>query len=468
MNPSHLNRLWQEKSMSIQSINPWNGETLETFEETSGPDLEQILTAASAAFHDWREVPFAGRASRMRKAADILRARKREYARTMAVEMGKPIVQGEAEIEKCAGTCEYYAQHAEVFLAEQARQTDASRSYVRFDPLGIILAVMPWNFPFWQVFRFSAPALMAGNAAVLKHASSVPRCALQIADVFRDAGFPPGLFSSTLIGARAVAGLIADRRVVAVTLTGSDRTGSLVAEQAGRALKKTVLELGGSDPFIVLADADLVAAAKTAADARLVNSGQSCIAAKRFIVVESVADQFLERFAEQLRSRRVGDPLDRATEVGPQARVDLRDALHAQVGESIKRGAELVLGGAVPSGKGALYPPTLLAAVDPGMPAFDEETFGPVAAVIRAKDEADALRLANDSAFGLGASLWTRDRSLAERMAARIEAGAVFVNGMVRSDPRLPFGGIKRSGYGRELSEYGIREFVNIKSVWIA
>jgi succinate-semialdehyde dehydrogenase/glutarate-semialdehyde dehydrogenase len=454
--------------MSIQSINPWSGEALETFEETSGPDLERMLTAASGAFHEWREVPFAQRASRMRKAASILRARKHEYGRTMAVEMGKPIVQGEAEVEKCATTCEYYADHAEAFLAEQPREADASRSYVRFDPLGVVLAVMPWNFPFWQVFRFAAPALMAGNAAVLKHASNVPRCALQIADVFRDAGFPPGLFSTALIGARAVSGLIADPRVVAVTLTGSDRTGSLVAEQAGRALKKTVLELGGSDPFIVLADADVVAAARTAADARLVNSGQSCIAAKRFIVVESVAREFLERFTEELRARRVGDPLDRDTEVGPQARVDLRDALHAQVAESIKRGAELVLGGVVPSGRGALYPPTLLAAVDAGMPAFDEETFGPVAAVIRAKDETEALRLANDSAFGLGASLWTRDRSLAERMAARIEAGAVFVNGMVKSDPRMPFGGIKRSGYGRELSEYGIREFVNIKSVWIA
>ena len=309
---------------------------------------------------------------------------------------------------------------------------------------------------------------MAGNAAVLKHASNVPRCALTIEEIFRDAGFPRGLFATALVGSSAVPALIADRRVAAVTLTGSDHAGSQVAQHAGRELKKTVLELGGSDPFIVLADADLAAAASTAADARLVNSGQSCIAAKRFIVVEAVADRFLDRFVQELRSRRVGDPLARETQVGPQARVDLRDALHRQVEESVKRGAKLLLGGQVPPGKGAFYPATLLTAVDKGMPAFDEETFGPVAAVIRAKDEADAVRLANDSQFGLGASLWTQDRARAERMAAQIEAGSVFVNGLVKSDPRLPFGGIKRSGYGRELSEYGIREFVNIKSVWIA
>jgi len=454
--------------MSIQSVNPWNGEILETFTETAGAELERMLARAQAAFLEWRDVPFARRAERMRKAAAVLRARKADDARTMALEMGKPVAQGEAEVEKCAWVCEYYAQHAEAFLAEQPRETDASRSYVRFDPLGVVLAVMPWNFPFWQVFRFAAPALMAGNAAVLKHASNVPRCALSIAEVFRDAGFPPGLFSTALVGSGPVAGLIADPRVAAVTLTGSDHAGRKVAEQAGRELKKTVLELGGSDPFIVLDDADVATAARVAADARLVNSGQSCIAAKRFIAVESVAGEFVKRFADALRARRVGDPLSRETEVGPQARVDLRDALHAQVTESIKRGAQLVLGGQVPPGKGALYPPTLLAAVDPGMPAFDEETFGPVAAMIRAKDEADAIRLANESPFGLGASLWTRDRGRAERLAARIEAGAVFVNGLVKSDPRLPFGGIKRSGYGRELSEYGIREFVNIKSVWIA
>ena len=454
--------------MTIQSVNPATGDVLETFKETSGHELDRILAAAHAAFLEWRTAPFATRAERMREAARVLRTRRAEYARTMTLEMGKPIVQAEAEVDKCAWGCEYYADHAETFLAEQPRQTDASRSYVRFEPLGPVLAVMPWNFPFWQVFRFAAPALMAGDAAILKHASNVPRCALAIEAVFREAGFPRGLFSTVLVEAPAVAALIADPRIVAATLTGSDRAGSKVAEQAGRELKKTVLELGGSDPFIVLADADVAAAARTAADARLINSGQSCIAAKRFIVVEPVADEFLERFVDELRSRRVGDPVARETQVGPQARVDLRDALHRQVVESVKRGARLLLGGEIPAGKGAFYPPTLLTAVDKGMPAFDEETFGPVAAVVRAEDEADAVRLANDSAFGLGASLWTRDRARAERLAAQVEAGSVFVNGLVKSDPRLPFGGIKRSGYGRELSEYGIREFVNIKSVWIA
>jgi succinate-semialdehyde dehydrogenase/glutarate-semialdehyde dehydrogenase len=454
--------------MAIESVNPATGEVLETFREIEREDVERILAAAHAAFLDWRDARYAARAKNMRQAATILRTRRPDYARLMTLEMGKPVVQAEAEIEKCAWACEYYADHAEALLAEQPRQTDASRSYVRFDPLGVVLAVMPWNFPFWQVFRFAAPALMAGNAAVLKHASNVPRCALTIEEIFRDAGFPRGLFATALVGSSAVPSLIADRRVAAVTLTGSDHAGSQVAQHAGRELKKTVLELGGSDPFIVLADADLAAAASTAADARLVNSGQSCIAAKRFIVVEAVADRFLDRFVQELRSRRVGDPLARETHVGPQARVDLRDALHRQVEESVKRGAKLLLGGQVPPGTGAFYPATLLTAVDKGMPAFDEETFGPVAAVIRAKDEADAVRLANDSQFGLGASLWTQDRARAERMAAQIEAGSVFVNGLVKSDPRLPFGGIKRSGYGRELSEYGIREFVNIKTVWIA
>jgi succinate-semialdehyde dehydrogenase/glutarate-semialdehyde dehydrogenase len=404
----------------------------------------------------------------MRAAARILRERAATYARTMTLEMGKPIVQAEAEVEKCAVTCDFYAEHAEAYLAQQPRETDATRSYVRFDPLGPVLAVMPWNFPFWQVFRFAAPALMAGNVGVLKHASNVPRSALAIEEVFRDAGFPRGVFSTVLVGSPAVAALIADPRIMAITLTGSEGAGRKVAEHSGRELKKTVLELGGSDPFIVLADADLTVAARNAADARLINSGQSCIAAKRFIVVESVVDAFVDRFRRELSIRRMGDPLDQATQVGPQAREDLRDSLHQQVEESVKRGAKLLLGGEIPTGKGAFYPPTMLTAVEKGMPAFDEETFGPVAAVIRATDETDAVRIANDSTLGLGASLWTQDRGRAERLAAEIEAGSVFVNGVVKSDPRLPFGGIKHSGYGRELSEYGIREFVNIKSVWIA
>jgi succinate-semialdehyde dehydrogenase/glutarate-semialdehyde dehydrogenase len=327
---------------------------------------------------------------------------------------------------------------------------------------------MPWNFPFWQVFRFAAPALAAGNAGLLKHAPNVSRCALEIEQVFRDAGLPDGLFRSVFLSNDAAAGVIADPRVRAVTLTGSDRAGSQVAEHAGRHLKKTVLELGGSDPFIVLEDADLARAVQIAAEARLQNSGQSCIAAKRFIVVEPIARDFLARFTAAMGSRRVGDPLDPAISIGPQARLDLRENLHRQVRESVQRGAQVVLGGQLPEGPGAFYPPTVLTAVQPGMPAFDEETFGPVAAVVRAKDEADAIRIANASQYGLGASVWTADRARGERVARAIEAGSVFVNGLVKSDPRLPFGGVKRSGFGRELSEYGLREFVNIKTVWVA
>jgi succinate-semialdehyde dehydrogenase / glutarate-semialdehyde dehydrogenase len=454
--------------MAIESVNPATGAQLGRFEEHTPAEVDRILGAAAHAFHEWRTRPFAARTELMREAARLLDAKKAEYARAMALEMGKPVGQGVAEVEKCAVACAYYAEHAKRFLAPDPRPTDAARSYVRFDPLGPVLAVMPWNFPFWQVIRFAAPALMAGNAAVLKHASNVPRCALELEQLFRAAGFPESLFSTVLVGSGRVPALIADRRVQAVTLTGSERAGAEVAATAGRELKKTVLELGGSDPFVVLADADLDTAARTATAARLVNSGQSCIAAKRFIVVDAVADAFLERFVAEMAARRMGDPLAPDTDVGPQARHDLRDALHRQVEASVARGARLVLGGRVPEGPGAFYPPTILAAVAPGMPAFDEETFGPVAAVIRARDEDEAIALANTSTFGLGASLWTRDVGRAERLAPAIEAGSVFVNALVRSDPRLPFGGIKRSGYGRELSEYGIREFVNVKSVWIA
>ncbi len=454
--------------MTLQSINPATGDLLERFEETSPAALDQILERADAASRAWRRRPVAERAERLRAAARLLRERKSAYARTMALEMGKPLPQGVAEAEKCAWACDYYAEQAELFLADERRETDASRSYVRFGAIGPVLAIMPWNFPFWQVFRFAAPALVAGNAGLLKHAANVSRCALEIEEVIRDAGFPDGLFRAVFLQTDRVGGVIADARVRAVTLTGSDRAGSQVAEQAGRHLKKTVLELGGSDPFIVLEDADLPQAAKAAADARLINSGQSCIAAKRFIVVERVADRFLEPFGAEMRARRVGDPLDRATQIGPQARFDLRANLHRQVEESVKRGARVILGGALPEGQGAFYPPTVLVAVAPGMPAFDQETFGPVAAVIRAKDEADAVRLANASAYGLGAAVWTGDPARGERMARDLEVGSVFVNGLVKSDPRLPFGGVKRSGYGRELSEYWLREFVNIQTVWVA
>jgi succinate-semialdehyde dehydrogenase/glutarate-semialdehyde dehydrogenase len=454
--------------MSLTSVDPTTGSVLATFEETTPAEVERVLDGADRAFRGWRDRTLAERADRMREAARILRGKRADYADAMAREMGKPVVQGEAEVEKCAWGCEWYAEHAGDLLADQQRASDASASWVRFDPLGPVLAVMPWNFPFWQVFRFAAPALMAGNVAILKHASNVPRCALEIEQVFRAAGFPEGVFSTVLVGADAVPHLIADPRIRAVTLTGSDRAGAQVAEHAGRSLKKTVLELGGSDPFIVLDDADLPATAGAAASARLVNGGQSCIAAKRFIVLDAVADRFLELFVREMAARRMGPPLARDTEVGPLARHDLRDALHRQVEASVRRGARLLLGGRVPDGPGAFYPPTVLADVAPGVAAFDEETFGPVAAVVRARDDEQAIALANESPFGLGASVWTRDRRRAERLVPRIESGSVFVNGLVKSDPRLPFGGVKRSGWGRELSEFGIREFVNVKTVWVA
>jgi succinate-semialdehyde dehydrogenase / glutarate-semialdehyde dehydrogenase len=453
--------------MTFQSLNPTTGEVLETFPETAPEAVERALDRAAAASRDWGRWSVEGRTLLLRQAGGLMRERKAALARLMALEMGKPLAQGEAEVEKCAVACDYYFRHGSDFVARDERVTEARRSYIRFDPLGPVLAIMPWNFPFWQVFRFAVPALTAGNTALLKHAPSVPQCALALEAVFRDAGVPEGVFQSLFIEPEMVARVIGDDRVRGVTLTGSPRAGAAVAEGAGRHLKKSVLELGGSDSFIVLEDADLAAAATTAAEARLVNSGQSCIAAKRFIVVEPVADEFLERFAAAMRARKVGDPLAPGTDVGPQARFDLRHALHVQVQESVRRGAKALCGGQVPDGPGAFYPPTILTGVGPGMPAFDEETFGPVAAVTRARDERDALRLANTSAYGLGASLWTGDRGRAERLAGELEVGSVFVNALVKSDPRLPFGGVKRSGYGRELSEYGVLEFVNVKTVWI-
>jgi succinate-semialdehyde dehydrogenase / glutarate-semialdehyde dehydrogenase len=456
------------RASTVQSINPATGDVVESFAETSRREVDGILDQSDRAFQDWRRRPGSERARLLRVAAGVLRSRKSTYARAMALEMGKPLAQGEAEAEKCAMVCDYYAEHAGAFLEQQPRDLDGTASFVRFDPVGPVLAIMPWNFPFWQVFRFAAPALAAGNVGLLKHASNVTRCALLIEDVFRDAGFPEGVFRTLILRNSAVGDVIADPRVRAVTLTGSERAGSEVAQQAGQHLKKSVLELGGSDAFIVLADADLARAARTAADARLINSGQSCIAAKRFIVVDAVADRFEERFVAEMRSRVMGDPLAAGTEVGPQARVDLRTALHRQVQQSVRRGARLAAGGAIPAGVGAFYPPTVLLDVRPGMPAFDEEVFGPAAAVIRARDEADAIRLANASPYGLGAAVWTEDRARGRRIAAELDVGCVFVNALVRSDPRLPFGGVKRSGYGRELAEFGLREFVNIKSVAVA
>ena len=454
--------------MSLQSINPATGTVLERFEETAPPQVDRILARADTEWRDWSRRPVAQRVAPLSAAARLLRDRKESYARFMALEMGKPLEQGAAEAEKCAWACDYYAEHASAMLADVPRQTDASRSYIRFDAIGVVLAIMPWNFPFWQVFRFAVPALAAGNACVLKHAPNVPRCAVEIERLWKDAGLPEGLFQSVLLQNEGAARVIVDPRVRAVTLTGSDRAGSVVGEQAAHHLKKTVLELGGSDPFIVLEDAVVSRAATVAAEARLQNSGQSCIAAKRFIVVERVADAFLELFTEAMRAYRMGDPLDAGTQIGPQARRDLRDNLQRQVESSVQRGARIVLGGRVPDGPGAFYPPTVLDAVHPGSPAFDEETFGPVAAVIRVRDEVEAIRIANASAYGLGASVWTADPARGERIARDIDVGSVFVNGLVKSDPRLPFGGVKRSGYGRELSEYGLREFVNVKTVWVA
>ncbi|HUG56525.1 MAG TPA: NAD-dependent succinate-semialdehyde dehydrogenase [Candidatus Limnocylindrales bacterium] len=455
------------RAPTIESVNPATEEVLARYDAFTADQVEDALAEAHDAFGAWRERPIAERARPMRALANLLRERADRYARLLTSEMGKPIAEALAEIEKCAWTCDHYAENAGRYLADERVPTNARESYVAFEPLGVVLAVMPWNYPFWQVVRFAAPALMAGNAAVLKHASNVPQCALAVEEAVRDAGFPAGLLRAVLVPGRAVEPLIADERVRAVTLTGSSDTGSRIAELAGRALKKAVLELGGSDAFMVLADADLDAAARTGARARYQNAGQSCIAAKRFLVAEPVAAEFERRFAEAIRSLRVGDPLDPETQVGPLARADLRDALERQVERSVALGARVVLGGKRRPGRGWYFEPTLLADVTPEMPVVDEETFGPVAALFTVRDGEEAVRVANASPYGLGASLWTRDLAAAKALARRVEAGSVFVNGMVASDPRLPFGGVKRSGFGRELSAFGIREFVNIQTVWI-
>jgi len=451
----------------ITSVNPATEEVIARFDAFTDEEVDHAVDEAQDAFGAWRQRSIAERGVPMRRLAQILRERADRYARLITLEMGKPITEARAEIEKCALGCEHYADNATKYLADLVIPTNAKRSIVAFEPLGVILAVMPWNFPFWQVVRFAAPALMAGNAAILKHASNVPQCALAIEEAIRDAGFPEGLLRTILVAGSAVEPLIADDRIRAVTLTGSSATGSRIAELAGRALKKSVLELGGSDPYIVLADADLDAAATVAARARNQNTGQSCIAAKRFIAVESVADDFERRFVAAVEALKVGDPLDPSTQIGPLARGDLRDTLERQVHESVGMGARVLTGGKVIEGRGYFYQPTVLANVREEMPVFKEETFGPVAAVLRVGDADDAVRVANDSTYGLGASLWTRDAALGEALARKIESGAVFVNGMVASDPRLPFGGVKRSGYGRELSSFGIHEFVNVQTIWI-
>ncbi len=453
--------------MSIETINPATGDTLATYEETSPEQVEHVLREADRAFVSWSQTDVEQRGRLLHRAADVLRARANDYATLMAQEMGKPVAQGKAEVEKCAWVCDYYADHGARFLADEPAATDATRSYVSFRPLGPVLAVMPWNFPFWQVCRFAAPTLMAGNTGVLKHASNVTGCALAIEDIVRGAGFPPHVFSTLVIGAGRVRAVIEAPQIKAVTLTGSGPAGRAVAEAAGAALKKSVLELGGSDPYVVLEDARLDDTVETCVASRLINSGQSCIAAKRFIVVAALKEEFERRYVSAMRAKTMGDPLG-CVDVGPQARRDLRDELHQQVVRSVARGARVLLGGVVPEGPGAFYPPTVLTDVTRGMPAYDEELFGPVAAIVEARDESEAIRLANDSAFGLGAAVCTSDTERGERIAReRLQAGACFVNAFVKSDPRLPFGGIKESGYGRELAAFGIREFVNIKTVYV-
>ena len=454
--------------MAIASVNPATGDTLRTFTPLTDAEVERRLALAAVAFPRWRATSFAERAGVVSRAADALESRKQELGRIMTLEMGKPIGSAVAEAEKCAWVCRYYAENAERFLADEPVATDARRSYVRYEPLGAVLAVMPWNFPFWQVFRFAAPALMAGNVGLLKHASNVPQCALAIEEIFREAGAPEGVFQTLLVGSQRVAALVADRRIAAVTLTGSEGAGVSVGREAGAQIKKAVLELGGSDPFVVMPSADLEAAASTAVKARTINNGQSCIAAKRFIVHEKIAAEFERLFVEKMAALKIGDPLDPSVEIGPLATPAIAAEVDDLVRKSVRAGARLALGGKPLDRPGSFYAPTVLADVPPGSPAAAEEIFGPVASLFRVRSLDEAIAVANQTRFGLGASAWTRDDAERERLVRGIEAGAVFVNGMVKSDPRLPFGGVKKSGFGRELSEHGIREFVNVKTVWEA
>ena len=451
----------------LLSINPATEQVLARFPASTPDEVEAAIAEADAAQRAWQRTSFDERGAAMRRLAAHLRVSRDAFARLITLEMGKPIAESLGEIEKCAWACEFYADRAAGFLGDDVVATTASHSFVTFQPLGIVLAIMPWNYPFWQVFRFAVPALMAGNGALLKHASNIPQCALAVGAAFEEAGFPRGLFRTLLLPGAAVEPVIRDRRVRAVTLTGSSDVGARVAAIAGAALKKTVLELGGSDPFIVLADADVAAAAATAVRARNQNTGQSCIAAKRFLVAQEIAEEFEQRFASAVAALRVGDPLDPATQVGPLARADLRDTLEQQVEASVRLGATVLAGGRRRPGPGYFYEPTVLAGVRDGMPVLAEETFGPVAAVRRVAGAEEAIAIANGSDYGLGASIWTGDVTAGVALARRIESGAVFVNGMVASDPRLPFGGVKRSGWGRELGPFGIREFTNIQTIWV-
>ena len=454
--------------MSLKSINPANGQEIAAYEEMSTDEVNGIITAVNDAFNSWRKTSFSSRGELLKNAAVILQSNKEEFGRLMSLEMGKPYSQSLAEVVKCAKGCEYYADNTEEILADRIIETDASKSYVSHQPIGIVLAVMPWNFPFWQVFRFAAPALMAGNVGVLKHASNVQGCALAIEKIFVESGFPENVFRALVISSKNVESVINNPLVKAVTLTGSTPAGRAVASQSGAALKKTVLELGGSDPYVILKDADLDQAVEACVIGRLLNTGQSCIAAKRFIVVADVLGDFQERLIDEMKVKKWGDPFEEDIDLGPMVDESARDELHSQVVKSIEGGAEVLLGGAVPDNPGAYYPATVLGNVRPGMPAFDEELFGPVAALIAAENEAEAIKLANQTPFGLGAAVFTSDIKKGEKIASeQLEAGSCFVNDFVRSDPRLPFGGIKASGYGRELSSNGILEFVNSKTVYI-
>jgi len=454
--------------MPIATINPATGEILKTFEPITDTEIEAKLELAEKTFRQYRQIPMSQRGEWLLAAADILEKNPDKFGKIMTLEMGKTLSGAIAEAKKCALVCRYYAEKAAEFLADVSAQTDASKSFVRYQPIGPVLAVMPWNFPFWQVFRFAAPTLMAGNVGLLKHASNVPQCALAIEEIFKEAGFPEGAFQTLLIGSDKVSGIMADDRVKAGTLTGSEPAGASLAATAGSALKKTVLELGGSDPFIVLESADLEAAVSTAVTARMLNSGQSCIAAKRFILIEAIADEFQQGLIEKFEALKVGDPMLPDTNIGPLATPSILEELNAQVEVSVEKGAKVLTGGHLLSElPGNFYPPTILAEIPMDSPAYQEEFFGPVALVFRVANIDEAIELANNTPFGLGASAWTTDTAEADRLISDLEAGAVFINGLVKSDPRLPFGGIKRSGYGRELSREGILEFVNIKTVWI-
>ncbi|MEA2175475.1 MAG: succinate-semialdehyde dehydrogenase / glutarate-semialdehyde dehydrogenase [Blastocatellia bacterium] len=453
--------------MAIATTNPATGETLKSFEPLRESQLEEKLLRAAGTFRAYRRTSFTERARWMTSAATIIETEKQRFGQLMTTEMGKPFKAAIQEAEKCARVCRYYAEQAERFLSDELIETDATRSYIRYQPIGPVLAVMPWNFPFWQVFRFAAPALMAGNTGLLKHASNVPQCALAIEEIFLRAGFPEGAFQTLLIGSDMVSRVLEDERVAAATLTGSEAAGSQVASTAGKQIKKTVLELGGSDPFIVMPSADLEEAVKTGVKARTINNGQSCIAAKRFIIAAPIYEEYERRFVEEMKSLRIGDPMDEATDIGPLATPQIVKDLDEQVQKSVAKGARLLLGGKPLERPGSYYAPTVLADIPIDAPAYREELFGPVALLFRAPDIDEAIRLANDSTFGLGSSAWTNNEEERARLIDELEAGSVFINGMVASDPRLPFGGVKRSGYGRELSAYGIREFVNIKTVWI-